>query len=150
MLYSTSAMMKTFLSYEESISETFWINTVAFMQSSTRMWHFGENLMDATYRFTNWHFRTIDYSTVCACLHEPIFAFVCAFRFRWISFRFRWISCVRALGRNKVKWRPGQKARLGPHGRTGGISKAIALYWKKYLWYFWDLSAPPRSDSAPP
>jgi len=32
------------------------------------------------------------------------------------------------LGRNEVRWRPGQGARLAPHVRTLGLSEANVLY----------------------
>ena len=42
-----------------------------------------------------------------------------------------------------------------PHVRTWGLSEAIVLYWRKYLWHCWAFSAPhavrrlAHDDSAP-
>jgi len=61
----------------------------------------------------------------------------------------------RLQGRNEVGWRAGQEASLVPHVRTWGLSEAIVLYWRKYLWHCWDLSVPPaviwgpHSNSSP-
>jgi len=46
-------------------------------------------------------------------------------------------------GRSQVSWRPAQESSLAPHVRAWGLSEANGLYWRKYLWHFWDFSAPP-------
>jgi len=43
-------------------------------------------------------------------------------------------------GRNEVRWQP--------QVRTCALSEAKLLYWRMYLWHFWDFGRP-RSDSAP-
>ena len=45
-------------------------------------------------------------------------------------------------GRNEIRWRPGQEASLVPHVRTWGLSEANTLYWRRYMWHYWDFSAP--------
>jgi len=38
----------------------------------------------------------------------------------------------------------GKKQVWRPHVRNWGLSEGILLYWRKYLWNWWDFSAPPE------
>ena len=43
----------------------------------------------------------------------------------------------------------GKKQIWRPHVWIWGLMEANLLYWRKYLWHFWEFSTSPRSDSAP-
>jgi len=36
----------------------------------------------------------------------------------------------------------GKKQVWRPHVRTWGLSEANTLYWRRYMWHYWDFSAP--------
>ena len=52
-------------------------------------------------------------------------------------------TCRWARGRNEVTWHPGQEAKFGaPMFEPEVFRKHCVLYWRQYLWYCWDFSAP--------
>jgi len=54
-----------------------------------------------------------------------------------------------ARGVSRLGGARGKKKNWRPHVRTWTLSEANLLYWRKYLWHCWDISASTRSDSAP-
>jgi len=64
-------------------------------------------------------------------------------------------ACVMTKSVTRLDGARGKKQIWRPHVRTWGLSEAIVLHWRRYLWHCWAFSAPPavirwpHSDSEP-
>ena len=104
-----------------------------------------------------WNVLRYQVSSIFSWLNKDINSLNCSCRYFAASYQpaRSWVFLllsrgyhVTSRGVTRLDGARGEKQVRRPHVRTWGLSEAIVLYWRKYLWHCRDFSAPPEVFGA--